>query len=348
MMVRNTFVLCIAMAFFLFMAACMGLAFPGEMVITLLLGWVRFIARTVGEVQVDWTAVMMGAAVLVLLVCSTHWFFRSSYSGTPSDKDSIGLKWRWRWTMAALSIALFTLGAGVSIIGIACQIAWLARSKDPFLITGGHEAQWRSGSFNNLKQMGLAFHTYYDGSNSIPPGGTFDTSGQPYHSWQTFLLPFVEQRPLYEQIALDQPWQDPRNAEPFRTRLPVYTNPAFARSGTTHNDRQGYAASHYAANGWAVGGRVALTFTDFRDGTSYTLLAGEVAANFKPWGDPTNWRDPELGINKSPDGFGSPFKGGAIFLLADGAVRFVRDDLDPQVLRALSTPFGGEPNPDDF
>lgn len=348
MMVRNTFVLCIAVAFFLFVSACMGFAFPGEMVVTLFLGWARFIARAIAEVRVDRTAVMMGAVVLVLLACSTHWFFRWIYSARPMDADSTGLKWQRRWTVATLSIALFTLGAGVSIMGIACQIAWLFRSKDPFLITGGFEPQWRFESKNNLKQIGLAFHMYHDGSNSLPPGGTFDASGQPYHSWQTFLLPYVEQRPLYEQIALDQPWQDPRNAEPLRTRLSVYTNPASAKSGTTRSDRQGYAASHYAANGWAVGGRVALSFAEFRDGASYTLLAGEVVTNFKPWSDPTNWRDPQLGFNKSPEGFGSPFRGGLHFLLADGSVRFVRDDIDLQVLRALSTPFGGEPNPDDF
>ena len=38
-------------------------------------------------------------------------------------------------------------------------------------------------------------------------------------------------------------------------------------------------------------------------------MAGEVAGDFKPWGDPTNWRDPALGINRSPEGFGGPLSG---------------------------------------
>jgi prepilin-type processing-associated H-X9-DG protein len=78
------------------------------------------------------------------------------------------------------------------------------------------------------------------------------------------------------------------------------------------------------------------------DGESNTLMAGEVKSRFKPWGDPTNWRDPSLGINRSPDGFGGPFEGGASFLFVDGSVRFIKNTIDPSVLKALSTPQGGE------
>jgi prepilin-type processing-associated H-X9-DG protein len=91
--------------------------------------------------------------------------------------------------------------------------------------------------------------------------------------------------------------------------------------------------------------------SDITDGLSNTLLAGEVNGNFKPWGYPANWRDPALGINKSPDGFGSPWRRrkGANFLFADGSIHFIQDDIDPVILKALSTPDGGETsNSDDF
>ncbi|MBA3313630.1 MAG: DUF1559 domain-containing protein [Planctomycetota bacterium] len=65
-------------------------------------------------------------------------------------------------------------------------------------------------------------------------------------------------------------------------------------------------------------------------------------ANAKAWADPTNVRDPALGINASPEGFGSPFKGGANVLMGDGSVRFVSEEIDRKVLAALATPSAGD------
>jgi hypothetical protein len=82
---------------------------------------------------------------------------------------------------------------------------------------------------------------------------------------------------------------------------------------------------------------------EFTDGTATTLLIGEVNANFEPWGRPGNARDPARGVNTSPYGFGGPLgAGGALFGMADGSVRFVGEGISPAVLRALSTPDGGE------
>ncbi len=69
-----------------------------------------------------------------------------------------------------------------------------------------------------------------------------------------------------------------------------------------------------------------------------------MAGNFKPWGYPANWRDPALGINKSPNSFGAPWRStkGANFTFADGSVRFIKEDIDPATLKSLSTPNGGE------
>lgn len=71
---------------------------------------------------------------------------------------------------------------------------------------------------------------------------------------------------------------------------------------------------------------------------SNTILAGEVGEGFKPWGDPTNLRDPGLGVNKVPGGFGGPLGSGANFVFMDGSVRFLRDTTSLEVLRRLSLP----------
>ncbi len=91
-----------------------------------------------------------------------------------------------------------------------------------------------------------------------------------------------------------------------------------------------------------LGGDRPRTFNDVRDGTATTIMAGEVTTGFKAWGDPRNWRDLRLGLNQDPEGFASPSPGGVNFLMVDGSVRFIKNSVDPKVLKALSTPAGGE------
>jgi len=79
------------------------------------------------------------------------------------------------------------------------------------------------------------------------------------------------------------------------------------------------------------------------------FVGGEVKSEFKPWGSPTNWRDPQIGLNKSPHGFGGPWKGGMTNLvMADGSVRPIHEDIDPVVLKALSTPAAGDEVKSDY
>jgi len=78
-------------------------------------------------------------------------------------------------------------------------------------------------------------------------------------------------------------------------------------------------------------------FSDF-DSKEKTVLVGEAAGNYKPWGHPANWRDPALGINRSPDGFGSLDKRGAQFMFADGHVEYIKNGMDPEILREITSP----------
>src|ERR1700676_3610261 len=59
---------------------------------------------------------------------------------------------------------------------------------------------------NNLKQIGLACHSYHRAQKCLPPdyvasdsyvGGANDTS--PGWGWGAFLLPYLDQNPLYQQ-----------------------------------------------------------------------------------------------------------------------------------------------------
>ena len=107
---------------------------------------------------------------------------------------------------------------------------------------------------------------------------------------------------------------------------------------------RGYALAHIAGN-QALLGVEKPTLTNIPDGAANTVLAGTAAGNFEPWGKPGHLRDLTRGINRSRDGFGSPWStGGATMVFADGSVRNLSNDTSPEILRALATPAGSEPN----
>ena len=200
------------------------------------------------------------------------------------------------------------------------------------------EAARRTQSKNNMKQIGLAMHNYYDAERVMVSGATLAEDGTPLHSWQTHLLPYIDQRGLYQAIDLESPWDSGANSVNFMTLIPTYSHP----SEPVQFDAQGYALSHYAGNEKVLLPNSALTFADVTDGLSNTIAAGEVGSGHLPWGDPSNVRDPSGGINVGPSGFGSKSPGGCHVLLMDGSVRFLSETISPDVLDALSTPDGGE------
>ena len=108
------------------------------------------------------------------------------------------------------------------------------------------------------------------------------------------------------------------------------------------------AVSHYAGNKYIFGTQSGPRIPDFPDGLTNMTFAGEVCSHFVPWGKPGNWRDPRLGINQSPFGFGSASAGGAHLLMGDGTVRFVSEKISPDVLRQLGEPADGETSPVDY
>lgn len=202
-----------------------------------------------------------------------------------------------------------------------------------------------SQSRNNLKQIALALHNYNDAFRVFPPGGVYAEDGTPYQSWQAMTLPYFEQAALYESIDFHRPWTDPVNAPAFATEVPEFLNPNEpVRGGAT-----GGAPSHYAGNSHVLFENSSTRIRDVTDGTSNTLLAGEVAAGYRAWGDPQNVRDPGNGILSDGSSFGSPGNPAVCtFILMDGSARAISSSIDPDVLKALATPDGGEQLPSDF
>ncbi len=89
-----------------------------------------------------------------------------------------------------------------------------------------------------------------------------------------------------------------------------------------------------------------MSFKEILDGTSNTVIAGEVTNGFAPWGYPRNVRNPVDGLRGDSRTFGSLGKnGGVMFLKADGSTVFVNNDVDHSVLQSIITPAGREEPP---
>jgi hypothetical protein len=148
----------------------------------------------------------------------------------------------------------------------------------------------------------------------------------------------MDQGPLYSQIDFNVPWDHPKNVPNFQHELPDYCR----ESDEPRKNDQGLGLSHWAANQSLMHQNSNVRIASVIDGTSNTIMAGEVAGTFSPWGHPANWRDTSQGINKGPQSFGNPSEPGGFFLFADGTVRMISEEINPDTLRALGTHRGME------
>ncbi|QDV36405.1 DUF1559 family PulG-like putative transporter [Tautonia plasticadhaerens] len=324
-----------------------GFFLPFDFAVALVLGWVFYLGRVLPQVTVDWVGVTTGVLCLALLVVGSHAFLGWLYGQVRAEGDegeATGGRWKPRWTASMAVIVVLMFVAGISATGVVHQVGWLLTSGRPVVQFGSPSAMWRAQSTNNLKQIALGLANYESAHGTYPPGGTFDAIGRPHHGWMSRMLPFVQRQDLHDRIDFDLPWDHPLHREVFRADVSEYQNPALHEH---RKDEEGYALGHYAGNAHMLGGDVPRTNAIVTDGLANKIMAGEVGDGFEPWGSPTNWRDTALGINRSPKGFGSLFPGGANFVLGDGSVRFIKETVDPAVLRSLGTPAGGESVPPD-
>lgn len=213
----------------------------------------------------------------------------------------------------------------------------------------------RAQSKNNLKQLLLAMHNYHDVYRQLPTGTVVESAEEVDDrlSWLVSILPFIEQQALYEQIDQKSGWKSEANVDWTGFNLQVLTNPAEgnAREGATHYVGMAGIGKD-AANlkvtdpGAGVFGYNRKTrFADITDGTSNTIAITEASDDFGPWAQ--GGRSTLRGLTEEPyingpDGIGSPFPGGMNAGLTDGSVRFISENIDPEVFKALITIRGGE------
>ncbi|MCZ2340303.1 MAG: DUF1559 domain-containing protein [Bacteroidales bacterium] len=168
------------------------------------------------------------------------------------------------------------------------------------------EASARTKCQNNMKQIGLGLHGYHDSHGALPPATQGEPSGNikpgaapnGAWAWSTFILPFLEQSAIYNQLNPEKttipPTQPSTGTTGVQTPIPVYICPSNTPPKT--NSNRGYhATSNYAAVlGPAPGTGTSFTFAQFStnatgcmvanktntllnitDGTSNTVAVGE-------------------------------------------------------------------------
>ncbi len=164
------------------------------------------------------------------------------------------------------------------------------------------ESAARTQCQNNLKQIGLALHTYHDAYKRLPPprGNYVPTPlFTEFRGWMCEILPYVEQGPL-ARMMYTNPWYTGFFAT-YNTPVNLYLCPSDPRDlravpsgngaltsylGVTGSDSDVNLQLKGPTNGIFNVSSKGVRLTDIRDGTSNTLMVGErppTASLFEGW-----------------------------------------------------------------
>jgi hypothetical protein len=198
---------------------------------------------------------------------------------------------------------------------------------------------------NNLKQIALALHGYHKEYGCFPPAYIPDETGKLKHSWRVLVLPFFEQRKLYDAYNFDEPWDGPNNRTLLRQRPPAFFCPTrFSDTAST------VTCTHYVAvtgpsTTWP--GQTGRKRSEISDSAADTVLIMEVDGNDIPWTEPRDLTYAEAiaqTTSTSPQRVpGHRYQdflhacAGRYLAMADGRVRFAPSGVDPTIWPKLLT-----------
>jgi prepilin-type processing-associated H-X9-DG protein len=198
------------------------------------------------------------------------------------------------------------------------------------------------GCTSNLRQIALAMHAYQDAYDQLPPVAKCDKAGKPLLSWRVLVLPFLEQEGLYREFNFNEPWDSEHNKKLISRMPAVYRcpNQHLADKGKTTyvvpvGPENGKNATLFSAR--VDAGR---SLARVPDGTSNTIMLLDVDDDHAvPWTKPDDLKfDPE----EPMAALVGHHPGKMAVLFADGSVRFLKNTIDKEKLKALFTFNGGE------
>lgn len=292
-----------------------------------------------------------------------------------------------------LSPRAVRLRAGFTLIELLVVIAIVAILVALLLpaINAVREAARRMQCMNNVKQLALGVHTFDSARKVLPPASvrqpTF-TGDRPASGF-VMILSFIEEQELADAWDYSvNPGDEPNRTLTHRI-ISVHRCPSASlekRSSSAACTARAAASSYALSTGTYFRGagpdnvsvhngafvaygkdfrRVSIARISAADGTSKTLLLGEMGYTLRDYtdacypGGTTQWaiaypasawastagvfNSSKYSATSDLEVFRGDHAGGVSMSFVDGSVRFIEDTIDANLLNSLATRAGGEP-----
>ena len=222
------------------------------------------------------------------------------------------------------------------LTGIASPLAWAAYMGFDHAV----RESWRTQCAGNLRRIGAALHEYHEAHGHFPAPAIVGAGGTKLLSWRVAILPQLGYKSLYERFHLDEPWDSPHNLSlvaEMPTELACPGGPARHAGKTGYLVVVGPETDAYSVNTAFEPTRGA-DLRHITDGTSNSILVFETDLAVA-WTRPD---DLQWSKGEPVPRVASPHVGGSHVLFADGAPKFLKATIDPNILSSLLTINGNE------
>jgi len=188
-------------------------------------------------------------------------------------------------------------------------------------------------SQDNLKKIGIAGHNYHDARLGLPTNifSAAKEDNTPLLSWRVALLPYLDQKALYDQFKLDEPWDSAHNKQLIEKMPKIYEAVRVkAKAGETYYQMfEGKEA--VLDNKREKGGSLKLILITQLNGTSNTGWVFEA-------GEPVIWTKPAdmpFDKDKPLPKLGGMFDGEFNALFCDGHVQRIKKNPDEEIMKSI-------------
>ncbi len=187
----------------------------------------------------------------------------------------------------------------------------------------------RTASANQIRQLALAMHNYHDANRALPARFSKNAADKPLLSWRVHILPYLDERELYEEFHLDEPWDSEHNKKLIDRMPDAFKHPRLKlEDGKTAyvvpaGEDSGMIDPEKSAD--EVDMPTGVSLEQFTDGTSRTILVLEANEDHAvTWTKPEdyNWQD-QMNIL---DGLKGVWPNGINMAFADASVHFMKTE----------------------
>ena len=161
---------------------------------------------------------------------------------------------------------------GATAIILAVLLVWFG-----FEVRRAQRMALSTAAKGRLNQLHLALHNYHYVYGQFPPAFIVDENGKPMHSWRVLILPFADNKTLFDSYDFDEPWDGPNNSR-LANRMPAIFHSDTERPSTTYTN-----LVVITGLGTAFPGSTSTNLEDFRDGLENTILLTEIGNSSIPW-----------------------------------------------------------------